>query len=247
MKRIFLKVSYDGTDFSGWQVQPEKRTVEGELNRAIEEITGEKTEVIGASRTDSGVHSKGNIAVFDTESNIPSDKFMYALNTVLPDDVSIVGSKEVDPDFHPRHVKSIKTYEYRIYVSRYNDPLKRRYACQCPVELNIEKMDEASKYLIGEHDFKSFCCVRTQAETTVRKIISAEVLKDKEDTLIRVKGEGFLYNMVRIIAGSLMEVGKGRYEPIHIKEILEGCDRTIAGPTAEARGLTLIGIEICGS
>lgn len=238
-----LRVSYDGTDFCGWQVQNEMRTVEGELNKAINELTGETTEVIGASRTDSGVHAKGNVAVFDTESSIPPEKFMYAINSLLPDDVTVVESKEVDRDFHPRHCRSIKTYEYRIYTSRINNPLKRRFAYRFPTELDVEKMDEAAKYLIGVHDFKSFCCVRTQAETTIREIFSADVFRDDEDIVIRVTGAGFLYNMVRIIAGSLMEVGSGKYEPVHIKEVLEGTDRTLAGPTAEPQGLTLVNIE----
>ena len=238
-----LRVSYDGTDFCGWQVQNEMRTVEGELNKAINELTGETTEVIGASRTDSGVHAKGNVAVFDTESSIPDEKFMYAINSLLPDDVTVVESKEVDKDFHPRHCRSVKTYEYRIYTSRINNPLKRRFAYRFPTELDVEKMDEAAKYLIGEHDFKSFCCVRTQAETTIREIFSADVFRDDEDIVIRVTGAGFLYNMVRIIAGSLMEVGSGKYEPVHIKEVLEGTDRTLAGPTAEPQGLTLISID----
>ena len=243
MKRIFLRVAYDGTDFVGWQIQNEGRTVEGELNKAINTLTGETIEVIGASRTDSGVHAKGNVAVFDTESTVPADRFMYALNSLLPEDISVVESKEVASDFHPRHCSSIKTYEYRIFVSRINDPLKRRYAYRFLTELNVERMDEAAKYLIGEHDFKSFCCVRTQAETTVRKIYSADVFHDGDDIVIRVSGAGFLYNMVRIIAGSLMEVGSGKKDPQHIKEVLEGTDRTLAGPTAEPQGLTLVNIE----
>ena len=238
-----LRVSYDGTDFCGWQVQNEMRTVEGELNKAINELTGETTEVIGASRTDSGVHAKGNVAVFDTESSIPAEKFMYAINSLLPDDVTVVESKEADGDFHPRHCRSVKTYEYRIYTSRINNPLKRRFAFRFPTDLNVEKMDEAAKYFIGVHDFKSFCCVRTQAETTIREIFSADVFRDDEDIVIRVTGAGFLYNMVRIIAGSLMEVGSGKYESVHIKEVLEGTDRTLAGPTAEPQGLTLISID----
>ncbi len=238
-----LRVAYDGTDFCGWQIQNEKRTVEGELNTAINKLTGEDILVIGASRTDSGVHAKGNVAVFDTESAIPADKFMYALNTLLPEDVSVVDSLQVSDDFHPRHCKSVKTYEYRIYTSRINDPLKRRYAYRFPANLDVEAMDEAAKYLIGVHDFKSFCCVRAQAETTVREIFSADVFRDGEDIVIRVSGAGFLYNMVRIIAGSLIEVGSGKYEASHIKEVLEKTDRTSAGFTAEPQGLTLIGIE----
>ena len=128
MRRILLRVAYDGTDFHGWQIQPNERSVEGELNKAIKEATGEDIEVIGASRTDSGVHGMGNVAVFDTESTIPADRIMYAINSSLPEDVSVVESREVPADFHPRHCDSIKTYEYRIYVSRINNPLKRRNA-----------------------------------------------------------------------------------------------------------------------
>ena len=135
------------------------------------------------------------------------------------------------------------TRQFQGVVSRINDPLKRRYAYRFPTELNVERMDEAAKYLIGEHDFKSFCCVRSQAETTVRKIYSADVFHDGDDIVIRVSGAGFLYNMVRIIAGSLMEVGSGKKDPIHIKEVLKGTDRTLAGPTAEPQGLTLVNIE----
>lgn len=246
MKRVLLRVAYDGTDFHGWQLQPGKRTVESELNNAIKEITGEDICVIGASRTDAGVHALGNVAVFDTESSIPGDKFKYALNTKLPEDVSITESQEVPSDFHPRHCDSEKTYEYRIYVSETPNPIKRRNAVRCPYSLNVEKMNEAAKYLVGEHDFKSFCSVKTQAETTVRKLYFAEVFKDKEDIVIRVTGAGFLYNMVRIIAGNLMEIGTGKYEPAHIKDVLEGCDRTLGGPTAEAQGLTLIKIDFRG-
>ena len=242
-KRILLRVAYDGTDFHGWQVQPNARSVEGELNKAIREMTGEEISVIGASRTDAGVHGMGNVAVFDTASPIPADKFMYALNTKLSEDVSVVESREVATDFHPRHCDSIKTYEYRFYVSEVNNPLKRRNAYRIQNRPDIKLMNEAAAYLVGEHDFKSFCSVHTSAETTVRKLYSAAVREDGDDIVIRVSGAGFLYNMVRIIAGTLIDVGNKKYEPEHIKAILEGCDRTLAGPTLEPQGLTLISIE----
>jgi tRNA pseudouridine38-40 synthase len=242
-KRILLRVAYDGTDFHGWQVQPNARSVEGELNKAIQEMTGEEISVIGASRTDAGVHGIGNVAVFDTLSPIPADKFMYALNTKLPEDVSVVESREVAADFHPRHCDSIKTYEYRFYVSEVNNPLKRRNAYRIQYRPDTKLMNEAAAYLVGEHDFKSFCSVHTSAETTVRKLYSAAVREDGDDIVIRVSGAGFLYNMVRIIAGTLLDVGNKKYEPEHIKGILEGCDRTLAGPTLEPQGLTLISIE----
>lgn len=242
-KRILLRVAYDGTDFHGWQVQPNARSVEGELNKAIQKMTGEEISVIGASRTDAGVHGMGNVAVFDTLSPIPADKFMYALNTKLPEDVSVVESCDVVADFHPRHCDSIKTYEYRFYVSEVNNPLKRRNAYRIQYRPDTKLMNEAAAYLVGEHDFKSFCSVHTSAETTVRKLYSAAVREDGEDIVIRVSGAGFLYNMVRIIAGTLLDVGNKKYNPGHIKDILEGRDRTLAGPTLEPQGLTLISIE----
>lgn len=238
-----LRVSYDGTDFHGWQLQQESRTVESELNRAITEVTGEKTEVIGASRTDAGVHAKGNVAVFDTNSTIPGDKFMYAVNNCLPEDVAVTESLEVCEDFHPRHCDCVKTYEYRIYEAQVNNPLKRRNALRVPYKLDTDKMAEAAKYLVGEHDFKSFCSVHTQAKTTVRTVYEVSVEREKDEILITVKGGGFLYNMVRIIAGTLIEVGRGKIAPERVAQILDSTDRTVAGPTAEPQGLTLARIE----
>lgn len=246
MKRVMLTVSYDGTAYCGWQVQQGKVTIEGVLNRCISELTGETVEVIGASRTDSGVHALGNIAVFDTESSIPAEKFSYALNQRLPEDIRIQGAKEVDPTFHPRHCESRKTYEYRIYNAPFPLPTRRLYAHFTYVPLDTELMNRGAAFLVGEHDFKSFCSVDTQARTTVRKIDSIEVCRQDGEITIRVAGRGFLYNMVRIIAGTLMEVGRGQMPPERVKAILEACDRQAAGPTAPACGLTLMGYEFLG-
>lgn len=249
MRRVMLTVSYDGTAYSGWQVQPGRETIEGVLNRCIGELTGEKVEVIGASRTDSGVHALGNVAVFDTESLIPAEKFSYALNQRLPEDIKIQGSEEVPLTFHPRHCESRKTYEYRIYNATFPMPVKRLYAHFTYVPLDIDLMNRAAAYLVGEHDFKSFCSVDTQAQTTVRRIDSVEVREAREtlqpgrEIVIRVAGRGFLYNMVRIIAGTLMEVGRGHMPPESVRDILAACDRQQAGPTAPACGLTLVGYE----
>ena len=246
MKRVMLTVAYDGTAYHGWQVQPNGVTIEGELNRVLRDLTGEKIQVIGASRTDAGVHGLCNIAVFDTESNIPGEKFSYALNQRLPEDIKVVDSCEVAEDFHPRHVSSKKTYEYKIYNAKFPDPTKRLYSHFTYTPLNVEKMQEAATYLIGEHDFKSFCAPAAVVETTVRTLYKAEVIQDEEYIRIRVQGNGFLYNMVRIIAGTLMEVGSGKRQPEDIKTILEAKDRNAAGPTAPARGLMLINYEFTG-
>ena len=246
MKRVMLTVAYDGTAYHGWQVQPNGVTIEGELNRVLRDLTGEEIQVIGASRTDAGVHGLCNIAVFDTESNIPGEKFSYALNQRLPEDIKVVDSCEVAEDFHPRHVSSKKTYEYKIYNAKFPDPTKRLYSHFTYTPLNVEKMQEAATYLIGEHDFKSFCAPAAVVETTVRTLYKAEVIQDEEYIRIRVQGNGFLYNMVRIIAGTLMEVGSGKRQPEDIKTILEAKDRNAAGPTAPARGLMLINYEFTG-
>ena len=240
MSRVLLKVAYDGTAFHGWQVQPGVRTVEGELNRALSELTKEEITVIGASRTDAGVHALGNVAVFDTACTIPPDRFSYALNTLLPEDVKVVASKEVAADWHPRKTACRKTYEYRIHTGEFDNPLKRRNSWHVPYALDVAKMQEAARYLVGEHDFVSFCSVHTQAESTVRTIYSVEVrIIGGDDILIRITGNGFLYNMVRIITGSLVEVGAGKRSPEWTKQVLESRDRTKGGPTAPPQGLLL--------
>ena len=243
MKRVKLVVAYDGSAYHGWQIQPGAPTVEGELNKALSGLLQEKIEVIGASRTDSGVHALCNVAVFDTNSRIPAEKISYALNQRLPEDIRIQESKEVAPDFHPRHCNSRKTYEYRILNTPFPLPTKRLYAHFTYVPMDVERMKKAAVYLVGEHDFKSFCAVNSSAETTVRTIYELTVEKQQEEIIIRVCGNGFLYNMVRIIAGTLMEVGRGSMVPEQIEEILAAKDRQAAGPTAPACGLMLVKYE----
>ena len=218
-------------------------TIEGELNKALTALLGEEIQVIGASRTDSGVHALCNAAVFDTDTKIPAQKIAYALNQRLPEDIRIQKSKETEPDFHPRHCASRKTYEYRILNREFPLPTKRRYAHFTYVPLDEEKMRQAAGYLKGEHDFMSFCASAAVVETTVRTLYELEVIRDGEEIILRVCGSGFLYNMVRIIAGTLMEVGRGNIEPEKMQEILQAKDRSAAGPTAPACGLTLVRYE----
>ena len=258
MKRVMLTVAYDGTDYHGWQIQQNGETIEGILNRCLSELLGETIEVVGASRTDSGVHAMGNVAVFDTDSPIPADKISYALNRRLPEDIRIQKSEEVSAEFHPRRCVSRKTYEYRIYCAPFPMPIKRLYSHFTYVPMDVDLMSQAAGYLVGEHDFKSFCSAEAQVETTVRQIDSVEVREmysevnegsgngclDRigKEIVIRVTGRGFLYNMVRIIAGTLMEIGRGHIAPQEMEKILEARDRQAAGPTAPACGLTLVGI-----
>ena len=243
MKRVKLVIAYDGTNYHGWQVQDNGITIEEVLNRTISELVQEDIKVIGASRTDAGVHACGNVAVFDTESRIPGDKFSFALNQRLPEDIRIQESCEVDADFHPRYADTVKTYEYNILNRRFELPSKRLYAAFCYYPMDIERMNQAAAYLVGEHDFKSFCSAGAQVQTTVRTIYAVNVTKDDDMVHIRITGNGFLYNMVRIIAGTLMQVGTGLMEPEQVKEILEARDRSKAGPTAVAKGLTLVEIR----
>lgn len=243
MKRIRMIVAYDGTGYHGWQVQNNGITIESELNRCLTELLGEEIRVSGASRTDSGVHALGNVAIFDTQNRMPAEKISYALNARLPEDIRIQKSEEVAPDWHPRYVKSRKTYEYRIYRGEFPMPVKRLYSHFTYRPLDVEKMRRAAQELVGEHDFKSFCQTGAQVESTVRTIYSLEVEEQGTELCIRVCGSGFLYNMVRIIAGTLMEVGEGKRSPASMREVLEARDRSAAGPTAPAKGLTLIGYQ----
>ena len=241
-RRVKLIISYDGTNYCGWQVQINGITVEEVINRELSRMLGEDIAVIGASRTDSGVHALGNVAVFDTFSKIPPEKMCFALNQRLPDDIRIQDSCEVPLDFHPRYCDSTKTYEYKTLNRRFDNPVMRLYTHFVYMPLDYEKMQEAAKYLVGEHDFKSFCSARTQVTDTVRTIYSLDVSKEDDIIKIRISGNGFLYNMVRIIVGTLIKVGLKVYPPEYVKEILEACDRNVAGPKAPAKGLTLIGI-----
>ena len=241
--RVKMIVAYDGTNYKGWQVQPNGITIEEVLNKNLSNLLGEQIVVSGASRTDSGVHSLGNIAVFDTNTRMPADKIAFALNQRLPEDIVVQGSCEVEDGWHPRYQNSRKTYEYRILNRTFRMPTRRLDTYFYHYPLDVEKMKKAASYLEGEHDFKSFCSVNTVVETTVRTLYSVKVSKESDMITIRVTGSGFLYNMVRIIAGTLMEVGKGSMSPEQIPQILAALDRQKAGPTAPACGLTLYAYE----
>lgn len=243
MIRVKLIVAYDGTNYCGWQIQDNGITIEEVLNRELSRLLQEDIKIIGASRTDSGVHALGNVAVFDTETRIPAEKISFALNQRLPDDIRITNSCRVPDDFHPRFCDTIKTYEYKIWNDRFPNPLVRLYSKFVYFNIDIERMERAAAYLVGEHDFKSFCSPRTQVENTVRTVTEISFSKEGNMITMRIRGTGFLYNMVRIIMGTLLKCGMGMYEPEHVREILEARDRAKAGPKAEACGLTLVGIE----
>ena len=243
MKRVKLTIAYDGTNYCGWQVQPNGITIEEVINKALQKLTGEPILVIGASRTDSGVHAMGNVAVFDTETTIPAERIAMALNQRLPEDIVIVKSEEVPLDFHPRYCDCSKTYEYHIINTRIPIPTKRLTNYFVSYNLNLDHMRQAASYLVGEHDFVSFCNVRTDVENTVRTITALDIIENGNEITVRITGNGFLYNMVRIIVGTLIRVGRGFYTPEKVKEILEAKDRKAAGVTAPAHGLMLMEIN----
>ena len=240
MRRVKLTIAYDGTNYCGWQIGI---TIEEIVNKALSKLTGEKIVVIGASRTDSGVHAMGNVAVFDTETTIPPERVAMAVNRILPEDIVVVKSEEVPLDFHPRYCDCEKTYGYHIVNTRIPIPTKRLTNYFVSYELDLDKMREGASYLIGEHDFASFCNIKTDVESTVRTVKELEILENGEEITIRISGNGFLYNMVRIIVGTLIRVGRGFYEPVQVKEILEAKNRKAAGVTAPPHGLMLMEIR----
>ncbi len=242
-KRVGLRVAYNGTNYHGWQIQENGITVEAVLNQALSALCGEEIHVIGASRTDAGVHALGNVAVFDTTSRIPAEKFSYALNQRLPDDIKVQASFPTARDFHPRKCYSEKTYRYQILNSSFPLPQLQAFTYFVHVPLVETRMDTAARALLGEHDFRSFCSVQTQAVDFVREILSCAVTREGALVTLSITGTGFLYNMVRIIAGTLVEVGMGKRKPEEMEEILEARDRAMAGPTAPPQGLTLVKIE----
>ena len=244
-RRLLIYVAYDGTDYHGFaRLKDDPQTIEGYIDSALTLLLGESTEVIGTSRTDSGVHALGNAAVFDTVSSIPVENFPDALNTKLPPDIRVRKAVQVPGDFHPRHTKTLKTYRYEIDNEHIADPLRERYSMLVGYKLDTDRMNEAASKLTGEHDFKSFCSVHTQALTTVREVTDITVTREGSRVFITVKGYGFLYNMVRIIAGTLIDAGRGKLAPDDVADILYAVDRTRnPSPTADAKGLTLMNIE----
>lgn len=243
MKRILLVVAYEGTKYSGWQIQPNALTVEEVLNEALSKLLDEHIEVIGASRTDAGVHAMGNVCVFDTETRIPAEKICYALNRSLPEDVVVQESREVPKNFHPRKCDCTKTYEYKIWNADFIQPFNRKFTHFVYKDLDVFAMQEGARYLVGTYDFTSFCSIHATVPDHIRTIYSCDVQQDGHLFTIRIKGNGFLYNMVRIIAGTLIKVGLGEEKPSYVLEALLAKNREAAGPTAPAQGLTLVSIK----
>ena len=243
-RNIKLVIEYDGKEFNGWQKQPNKLNIQGEIEQAIERITGEKVDLMASGRTDAGVHAMGQVANFKTNSNMPIEKFPIALNANLKKSIVIKSAEEVEERFHSRLNCKRKTYRYVINNSKYGTAIYRNLETHIPIKLDIQKMQQAIKYFEGEHDFKAFKASGTSSKSSVRTIYKAEVLDaGNERIYIELTGNGFLYNMVRIISGTLVDVGLGKIEPEEIENIILSKDRQHAGKTLPPQGLYLLTVE----
>jgi tRNA pseudouridine38-40 synthase len=254
MSSLKVTLAYDGTDFSGWQAQPGRRTVQGELERAWWEITGETVRFNVAGRTDAGVHAAGQVASVETSTSIPPEALILALNARLPEDAAVRAIDAVPDGFHATRDAKGKLYRYSVYNDSRRPVVLRRYAWHIPTVLDVEAMHAGAQHLVGAHDFVSFQSIGSERESTIRTIFSAGVKRGRagqeardreEDALIHieVRGDGFLYNMVRAIAGSLIEIGRGKRQPQWIDDVIESRDRCAAGQTAPAHGLTLVRVD----
>ncbi|WP_409252553.1 tRNA pseudouridine(38-40) synthase TruA [Bacillus sp. SCS-153A] len=240
MQRIKCTVAYDGSPFAGYQVQPGKRTVQLEIEKALRTIhKGQEVKITASGRTDAGVHAKGQVFHFDTGLSIPGEKWPTVLNSNLPQEIVVTSAEEVEDEFHARFSAVKKEYRYLVYRTKTADPFKRDFALHYPYQLKVEEMRRAAVYLIGEHDFTSFCSAKTEVEDKVRTIHSIEIEENEEEITFSYIGNGFLYNMVRILSGTLLEVGRGKYSSQEIKGMLEAKDRSAAGKTAAPQGLYL--------
>ncbi|NLX69683.1 MAG: tRNA pseudouridine(38-40) synthase TruA [Clostridiales bacterium] len=240
MKNIKLLIEYDGTNYSGWQRQTNALSVQQVLEEALFKLTGENVTVIGSGRTDSGVHARGQVANFFTASAIPPDRFSYALNTLIPSDIRVLDSGEVPGDFHARYSAVAKRYKYSIFMRAQAPAIGRNYYYHIPDRLDVDAMKAAVRYIIGTHDFKAFQSSGGSQKSTVRTVYEASWELQSPDCLyFNIKGNGFLYNMVRILVGTFIEIGRHKMTPSGMKYILESGERANAGPTAPPHGLCL--------
>ncbi|WMM25601.1 tRNA pseudouridine(38-40) synthase TruA [Tissierella sp. MB52-C2] len=239
MKNIKLTIEYEGTNYSGWQKQDNVITIQQKLEDALETLTKEKIKLIGSGRTDGRVHALGQVANFLTNATIPGGKYKYALKFLLPEDITIVESKEVDIEFHSRFDANKKIYKYIVYNGELPRALYRNFSYYVPYNIDIDKMICASEYLIGTHDFASFMATDSNVKSTIRTIYNISIEKEEELIIFRVEGNSFLRNMVRIIVGTLLDIGFGRLNVEDLSKIILGRNRELAGPTAPAQGLFL--------
>ena len=243
MRNIKLTIEYDGKDFNGWQKQPNRLNIQGEIEKAIQAITGEEVELIGSGRTDAGVHAFAQVANFKINSNFPIEKMATAINSQLKQSIRIQKAEEVSEAFHSRYHCHKKTYMYIIDNSEQGTAIYRNLSYHISQPLNIEKMQKAAIYIVGEHDFSCFKSSGTSSKSSVRTIYEAKVLKEQERVIIKITGNGFLYNMVRIIAGTLVDVGLEKIQPEELENIINSKNRQKAGKTLPPQGLFLASVE----
>lgn len=243
VRNIKLKIAYDGTNYSGWQTQLNRPTIQETIEEVISIVMKQKVNLTGSGRTDSGVHALGQVANFTADTNIPEEKIKIALNSILPLDIRIIDSEDVSMDFNSRFNAHDKTYMYQIYNDRVWNPFYSRYSCFVPVKLDFGKMENAVKSLIGTHDFSGFMASGSQSKTTVRTVYDVNLTKEDKLLKLYITGNGFLYNMVRIIAGTLIDIGKGIKNVDSIENAINKKDRTLLGKTAEPQGLFLINVN----
>ncbi len=242
-RNIRLVVQYDGTEYAGFQIQPNRPTIQGALEEALRKVSQEEVRVIGSGRTDAGVHAMGQVVNFRTKASIPVEKVPIALNSVLPKDITVSAADEVPPEFHARYAATGKVYRYRILNREVPSPFLCRYTWHVRSWLSTQRMRRAGKALLGEHDFSSFCAAGDEAETHVRELRRCDIMRRGETIDITLEANGFLYMMVRNIVGTLVEVGRGHLEPEGTTEILAARDRSQAGPTAPPQGLLLLRVD----
>ena len=240
MRNIKLTIEYDGKEFNGWQKQPNKLNIQGEIERAIEEITGEQVDLYGSGRTDARVHSLGQVANFKTNSKLPIEKVAIAINSKLKKSIRIKKAEEVSENFHSRYNCHKKKYRYIINNSSQGSAIYRGLEYHVSQKLNADEMKKAIKFFEGEHDFKAFKSSGTSSKSSIRTIYNAELKQNGERIIIELTGNGFLYNMVRIISGTLLEVGLGNIKAEDIPNIIESKDRKMAGKTLPPHGLYLV-------
>lgn len=239
MRNIKLTIAYDGTHFHGFQVQPNLRTVQGMLQETLEAVVKHPVSIIGSGRTDAGVHARGQVVNFHTDARIPIEKWPIVFNTRLPDDLVVQTAEEMPEGWHSRFDARGKVYRYQVDLAPYPNVFTRHFSYHYPYPIRIEPMIEAAKHLVGRHDFTSFCAANTPVEDKVRTLFAVDVTEENDLLTITCRGEGFLYNMVRIIAGTLLDVGRGKIAPEEIPDIINAKDRARAGVTAPAHGLTM--------
>ncbi len=243
MRNIRLLIEYDGTNYAGWQWQKNAKTVQETLAKAVGQAVQEPVKIYGAGRTDAGVHALGQVANFHTHSNIPSGRLLLAINFYLPHDITIKDAADVPESFHAQYCAVSKVYQYTLFNDWVRTSLNRNFCYVCGFQLNVDKMLDAAQYLIGTHDFTSFTTRALQEKNRIRTVKRLEIKNEEKYLYFSVEADGFLYNMVRTIVGTLIEVGRGKIAVENVKDILDAKNRNLAGPTAPAKGLCLMEVK----